>query len=214
MAAIPESYSRQLKENFAKLDREVRLLAFVKEGGSSEKLRALVEELGSLSDKIKLEVYDFANAKEAKTLGIARAPALVAIADNQDHGIRYYGIPVQQELPTLATWLLGLSEGEAGLKEDTRRKLGELEEERRLTVLITYACPTCPGVVQQAMKFAMASGMVSLDVIDIAEFPEAKEEFPVLLSTPKVFAGKSSLTGPRGGDEESLLELIVKEVKK
>ena len=54
----------------------------------------------------------------------------------------------------------------------------------------------------------MAGEKVRVDVIDIFEFPEVKEDFPVLISTPKVFVGSRTLTGSRGGNEASLLELI------
>jgi thioredoxin reductase (NADPH) len=210
MSIIPEGDAARLREIFTEeLRHEVTVLLFVKSGASaSGEARKLLEEVSSLSAKIKLQVYDFEKAQEEATkYGITRAPAVTLLGE-RDYKIRYYGVPFEQEFETLIEWLLSVSRGSAELEESTKRELAELSEEKKLTVLVTHACPQCPPVVQLAMRFAIASEKISVDVIDIFEFPEVKKDFPVLLTTPKVFAGNRTLTGPRGGDEASLLELI------
>jgi thioredoxin reductase (NADPH) len=213
MSVISESDAEQLREIFAEeMHSEVTILLFIKRGDSaSEDARKLLEEVCSLSGKIKLRVYDFEKAQEVQKYGIARAPAVTLLGEG-DYKIRYYGVPFEQEFETLIEWLIMVSKGSAEIRESTKRELAELSEEKKLTVLVTYACPQCPPVAQLAMQFAIASEKVSVDVIDIFEFPEVKKEFPVLISTPKIFVGSRTLTGSRGGDEASLLELI-KEVK-
>jgi len=209
MSVISEGDTTALKEILAEEMRgEVTILLFVKIGDlSSEDARKLLEEVSSLSDKIKLQIYDFEKAQEVQKYGIARAPA-VTLRGKRDYNIRYYGVPFEQEFETLIEWLIRVSKGSAELEENTMRALRELGEEKKLTVLVTYACPQCPLVAQLAMRFAMAGEKVRVDVIDIFEFPEVKEDFPVLISTPKVFVGSRTLTGSRGGNEASLLELI------
>jgi glutaredoxin-like protein len=208
MSAIPEGDAAALKEIFEEeLRGEVTILLFVKDRDSScGDARELLEEVSRLSDKLSLQVHD-SGSREAERRGIARAPAVVLLGE-EDYGVRYYGVPFEQEFETLVEWLITVSKGRAELQEGTMRALGELGGEKKLTVLVTYACAMCPPVAQLAVKFAVASENITVDVIDIFEFPEVKDDFPVLISTPKVFAGGRTLTGPRGGDEDSLLELI------
>ena len=208
MSVILEDDAAALKEILAEeMHGEVTILLFVKSGdSSSEDARKLLEEVSSFSDKIKLQIYDFKSQKFQK-YGIARAPA-VTLLGKEDYNIRYYGVPFEQEFETPTEWLIRVTKGSAELEDGTMRALRELGEEKKLTVLVTYVCPQCPLVAQLAMRFAMACDKVRVDVIDIFEFPEVKEDFPVLISTPKVFVGSRTLTGSRGGDEASLLELI------
>lgn len=209
MSFISSADAEQLKEIFAKeLRDEVTILLFLKnEESTSREARELMEEVRNLSSKIKLQVHDFEKDAEAREkYGIARAPALTLLG-KRDYRIRYYGVPIEQEFETLIEWLLGVSRGEAELEESTKMALAQLGEERKLTLLVTYACSRCPRVAQLAISFALASEKISLDIIDVYEFPEAKQEFP-FISTPKIFAGDKTLTGPRGGDEAALLELI------
>jgi glutaredoxin-like protein len=210
VSVIPEEDRELLREIFAeKMQKDVEVLLFTRRGDSSstEAVR-LLEDVSSLSPKISLRVYDFDRDRDvAVEHGIARAPA-VTIRGGRDYGIRYYGVPFEQEFETLVEWLISVSRGRAGLSPETLRELRELRDEKKLTVLVTYACPQCPEVAQRVIDFAVASEKINVDIIDIFEFPEVKKDFPVLVSTPKIFAGDKTLTGWRGSDEAALLELI------
>ncbi len=63
--------------------------------------RQLVEEVAALSDKIELEVYNFAIDKEkVEEYGVDKIPA-IAIVGHKDYGVRYYGIPSGYEFNSL-----------------------------------------------------------------------------------------------------------------
>jgi glutaredoxin-like protein len=210
VSIITKEDAALLKKVFAgEMQKGITVLLFTRmDEPASEEARKLLEEVSALSDKITLKVFDFDKAfEEVKRYSIARAPA-VTILGAKDHGIRYYGVPIEQEFETLIEWILRVSTGRGSLKEETVRELEKLDEMKKLTVLVTYACPHCPGVAQRAIDFAIASDKVLVDIIDIFEFPEVKKDFPVLVSTPKVFAGNRTLTGSRGSNEASLIELI------
>ncbi len=210
MTVIPEEDAELLREIFdEKMRSDVEVLLFIKrEDSSSDEAEKLLKELSALSPKISLQVYDFDKDREAvERYGISRVPAVTIIGE-KDYGIRYYGVPFEQEFETLIEWLISVSRGDVDLSPETLKRLEELEEDKKLTVLVTYACPQCPEVAQRVIEFAVASDNISVDIIDIFEFPEVKKDFPVLVSTPKIFAGNKTLTGWRGSDEGALLELI------
>jgi len=210
VTVIPEEDAELLREIFdEKMRSDVEVLLFIKrEDSSSDEAEKLLKELSALSPKISLQVYDFDKDREAvERYGISRVPAVTIIGE-KDYGIRYYGVPFEQEFETLIEWLISVSRGDVDLSPETLKRLEELEEDKKLTVLVTYACPQCPEVAQRVIEFAVASDNISVDIIDIFEFPEVKKDFPVLVSTPKIFAGNKTLTGWRGSDEGALLELI------
>lgn len=210
MTVIPEEDAELLREIFdEKMRSDVEVLLFIKrEDSSSDEAEKLLKELSALSPKISLQVYDFDKDREAvERYGISRVPAVTIIGE-KDYGIRYYGVPFEQEFETLIEWLISVSRGDVDLSPETLKRLEELEKDKKLTVLVTYACPQCPEVAQRVIEFAVASDNISVDIIDIFEFPEVKKDFPVLVSTPKIFAGNKTLTGWRGSDEGALLELI------
>jgi len=79
----------------AKLTNPVRLVVFTQqiECPYCMHTRNLVEELVSLSGKIKMEVYDLlADSAKAKEYGVDKVPA-VAIIGEKDYGLRFYGLP-------------------------------------------------------------------------------------------------------------------------
>lgn len=210
MTVIPEEDAELLRKLFAeKMQSHVEVLLFIKrEDSSSDEAEKLLKELSDLSPKISLRVFDFDKDREVvEHYGISRVPA-VTIIGKKDYDIRYYGVPFEQEFETLIEWLISVSKGDVDLSPETLKGLGELEEDKKITVLVTYACPQCPEVAQRVIEFAIVSDNISVDIIDIFEFPEVKKDFPVLVSTPKIFAGSKTLTGWRGGDEGALLELI------
>ena len=82
-----------LKDVFKEFKKEVVLKFFTQEMECRfcKETHGLLEELSALSDKIKLEVYDFVKDKaEAEKYGVDKIPATV-VMDESDHGIKIYG---------------------------------------------------------------------------------------------------------------------------
>lgn len=209
MAYISNDGRETLKKMFdEKLKDEVLITLFVRqESASSEETKKLLEEVSLLSEKTKLKVFDFDRDKEmVKKYGISMVPC-IALAGRKDYGIRYYGVPVGQEFQSLIEGILYVSTGATELADATKKALAELRAPVKILVFVTPNCIYCPDVVQVAWQFAVESGMITADVVDITEFPELKSEYRIL-GTPKlVVENKGSITGSRA-DEFSILDLI------
>lgn len=140
----------------------------------------LMSEVSELSDKITLEVHDLLSDKElADTYGVNRAPATV-ILGARDHGIRFYGIPSGYEFNSLIEGISAVSSGHHGLAEETVQKLAVLQVPVHMQVFVTPTCPYCPAAVQLAHAMAMASDMITADMIESVEFPQLAEKYGVL----------------------------------
>ena len=147
--------------------------------------RQLVQEFQTLSDKIKVEVYDFmADGDKAKQYGIEKIPAL-AIVGKKDYGVRIYGIPYGYELQTLVEAIVNVSKGTTDLSEKTRSILADVKAPVHIQVFVTLTCPHCPTAAAVAHKLAIESDFVRADVIDSSEFPQLAQKYSVM-GVPKI----------------------------
>ncbi|HLC01269.1 MAG TPA: glutaredoxin, partial [Candidatus Bathyarchaeia archaeon] len=169
MSLIPDDKKELLKTDFStKLEDPVRIVMFTQEVECRfcSDTRQLVQELATLNDKIKVEVYDFvANADKAKELGIDKIPAL-AIIGKKDYGVRIYGIPYGYELQTLISAVIGVSNGKTDLSDKTKTILADVKSPVHIQVFVTLTCPHCPAAASIAHKLAIESDMIKADVID------------------------------------------------
>jgi len=147
--------------------------------------RQLVQEFQTLSDKIKVEVYDFmADGDKAKQYGIEKIPAL-AIVGKKDYGVRIYGIPYGYELQTLVEAIVNVSKGTTDLSEKTKSILADVKAPVHIQVFVTLTCPHCPTAAAVAHKLAIESDFVRADVIDSSEFPQLAQKYSVM-GVPKI----------------------------
>ena len=188
MSLIPEDKKELLKTEFStKLEEPVRIVMFTQEVECRfcSDTRQLVQELAALSDKIKVEVYDFvANADKAKELGIDKIPA-IAVIGKKDYGVRIYGIPYGYELQTLISAVIGVSKGRTDLSDKTKAILADVKSPVHIQVFVTLTCPHCPAAAMVAHKLAIESDMVKADVIDSSEFAVLAQKYAVI-GVPKI----------------------------
>lgn len=185
---IPDDKKELLKKEFKeKLEKPVKILMFTQEIECRfcSDTRQLVQELATLNDKIRAEVYDFvADADKAKEYGIDKIPA-VAIIGEKDYGVRIYGIPYGYELQTLIEAVINVSRGKTDLSGETKAILAEVKAPVHIQVFVSLTCNHCPVAAVVAHKLAVESNLVRADVIDGSEFPQLAQKYTVV-GVPKV----------------------------
>ena len=189
MGLVPDEHKKHMKEKLdAEMKDEVRLIVFTQENECQfcKQTRELVQEVASLSDKIKVEVCDFVkDAEKAKEYRIDKVPA-IAIVGKKDYGIRYYGIPYGYEFNPFVDNIVNVSKRTTNLLEETKKKLRSIDKPVHIQVFVTLTCPYCPIAAGLAHKFALESdGVVRSDVIDVTEFPHLGHKYSVM-GVPKI----------------------------
>ena len=185
MGLLRDEDRQALKEEFAKLNDEVKLVVFTQEQECQycKETRALAEEVAELSDKIETEVYDLvADADVAEAYNVDKIPAIVVMKGGEepkDYGIRYFGVPSGYEFSSLITDMLIVSSGDSGLSAETRAWLADLDTPVHMQVFVTPTCPYCPQAVLLAHRMAMESELVTADMVEAIEFPHLANKYYV-----------------------------------
>jgi alkyl hydroperoxide reductase subunit AhpF len=140
MALLTEEVATQLREEFKELKDPVRVAVFSQAlaDPASEQVARLVEELGELEPRIKVETCNFVlDTEKVLALGIKRIPALALMGENKDYGIRLYGLPTGYEFGTFIDAILDVSRGESQLQEETKAALLALPKPVHIQVFST-----------------------------------------------------------------------------
>jgi glutaredoxin-like protein len=182
MKKLNKKIAKGLEEIFKGLKKEVTLKYFTQsmECQFCLETRELLEELAELSDKIRLQVYDFEKDKtEVEQYKVDKIPAIVMM-DEKDYGIRFYGIPAGYEFTSLIEAIKMISSGETMLSAEGKKFLDGLEKEVHLQVFVTPTCPYCPPAVVLAHHMAYYSPKVKADMVEATEFPQLAVKYNVM----------------------------------
>lgn len=185
MSLLKEDDRQHLINEFTALTAPVKLIVFTQkmECQYCKETRMIAEEVASLSDKISVEVYDFADhADIAAQYNIDKIPATVIMRSGdepKDYGIRLYGIPSGYEFSTLIEDIMMVSRGESGLAAETKAWVAALRQPVHMQVFITPTCPYCPQAVVLAHQLAMESDLIRSDMVEAIEFPHLANKYHV-----------------------------------
>lgn len=181
MSFLQEKDKAYIEKMFADLQSDVKIYNFTQEMECRYcwETRQILEELAEISDKIKLNIFDFVKDKAvADKFNIDKIPATV-VSGPEDYGIRYYGIPSGYEFSSLLQTIVDVANGDSGLSKQSRELLKSLKTPLHLQVFVTPTCPYCPAAVQLAHKMAIESPFVRGDMIEATEFPHLAMKYNV-----------------------------------
>lgn len=139
MALISDRDRQAIKGMLADLPGAVRLVTFTQELACQfcRETEQLVRELGELSDRLAVEVFNFQLDKaEVAKYRVDKIPAIV-VEGEKDHGIRFFGIPMGYEFSALLGAIQDVSRGSTGLSAATRTALAGLQQAVHLQVFVT-----------------------------------------------------------------------------
>ncbi|MBN2147058.1 MAG: thioredoxin family protein [Anaerolineales bacterium] len=177
---LNEEIIKQVKDVFdAQLKENVQVMYFGSQDGCDqcEDTRQLIEEVTSISDKIRLSVHDLQeNSPLAAQYKVTMSPGLVIAGLDgdqiKDYGIRFSGIPSGYEFTSLIQDIILVSGRDSGLSPETKQALQKLEQPVHLQVFVTPSCPYCPSAVVLAHQMAMESPMIQAEMVEAMEFPD------------------------------------------
>jgi alkyl hydroperoxide reductase subunit AhpF len=103
MAILSGDLRDTLQKEFEGLPENVKLVVFTQalECAHCRENTSLAREVAFLSDKLDIEVYNFAIDKETvERYRVDKIPA-IAVEGEKDYGVRFYGVPAGYEFTSL-----------------------------------------------------------------------------------------------------------------
>ncbi|MBN1328785.1 MAG: thioredoxin family protein [Candidatus Heimdallarchaeota archaeon] len=170
-------------------------------------MEALVKAVGELSNKIKI---DHCNCDEndpmSKKYGIAHHPAL-AIDGDEDYGIRFFGVPAGKEFTTLIESIMLISGRDPLLGPTALELIKKISKPVNLKVFVTLECPYCPAMVIRAQKLALASPLITAEMVEASQFAQLASDFDI-------FGVPNTIINNGQGNVEGLVteEILLKQI--
>ncbi len=184
MGILKDEDKKYITEQFTGLNKKVKILLF------SQKLECeyckptedILTELAELSEKVVLEIRNLQiDSDDAKKYGIDKVPAIVFLDENEnDTGIRFFGIPSGYEFSSLLADIIDVSAGSNDLPQDLVDKIKAIDKPVDIKVFVTPTCPYCPPAVRAAHKIAMLNpANIRAQMIESTEFPHLANKYAV-----------------------------------
>jgi alkyl hydroperoxide reductase subunit AhpF len=141
MALLSEQDRQVVRTHLADLAHDVTLLLFTQTIGGPETAliaRQILDELGELSERIRVEEVNFVLDKErAAQFGVDKIPAIAVLRDGEDTRIRFYGAPAGYEFMSLVEAAILAGGDDSGLTAASKELLAGIDAPIDLEVFVT-----------------------------------------------------------------------------
>lgn len=169
------------------IEEDVTLFLFIDDDSAlSKQLMSFARSVAQGRPHVKVEVQDWAEGKNEKmrSLHIEQAPCMV-LTKGDFARIRYYGIPEGYELGPFNDAITELSTSAPKLAPSSKATLGTVRRRANIKVFVLTTCTFCPIVARHAIRAAIASKMVTTEIIDSAIFTDMSQKH-LVQGVPKV----------------------------
>ncbi|QAA30486.1 alkyl hydroperoxide reductase subunit F [Clostridium manihotivorum] len=161
----------------------------------SKDMVALVDELASMSPKIKVERAE-----------LSRTPSFSINRIGEDTGVTFAGIPLGHEFTSLVLALLQVSGRAPKVDEQTIEKIKNIKGQYSFESYISLTCHNCPEVVQSLNLMSILNPNVTHTMIDGGAFKDEVESKDIM-AVPSVFLNGEFFGSGRMTVEEILAKL-------
>jgi alkyl hydroperoxide reductase subunit F len=167
----------QLKAYLERISQPVEIVASVDDGYKSREMLALLADIASLSELIRIEVRrDDAEAK----------PSFALRRPGADPRVRFAGLPMGHEFSSLVLALLQIGGHPPKVDASTVEQIQALDGEYAFETFVSLSCQSCPEVVQALNLMAALNPNVRHTMIDGAVF-QAEVERRQVMAVPAIY---------------------------
>lgn len=137
-----------------------------------KELKGYMEELGRLTDKLRVEI-----AEEK----LAERPCVrILREDGTWTGLAFHGVPGGHEFTSFVLGLYNAAGPGQTIGQESMARLKELVRPVRMKILVSLSCTMCPELVTAAQKIAAENPNVTAEVYDLNHFPDLRDTYRVM----------------------------------
>ncbi|PEB55338.1 alkyl hydroperoxide reductase subunit F [Bacillus pseudomycoides] len=185
----------QLAQYLQLMENDVLLKVSAGSDDVSKDMLALVDELATMSSKIKVE----------KTQ-LERTPSFSVNRTGEDTGVTFAGIPLGHEFTSLVLALLQVSGRAPKVEQKVIDQVKNIQGEYHFESYISLSCHNCPDVVQALNVMSVLNPGITHTMIDGAAFKEEVENKDIM-AVPTVYLNGESFGSGRMTLEEILAKM-------
>lgn len=193
-----EDILAQLHTVFSRMEKPLRLKLSLDERPVSSELKAYMEELAKLTDKLTVE-EDTGEETE-------RPVVKICFSDGTWSGLAFHGVPGGHEFTSFVLGLYNVSGPGQPVDSETSARIRNLKTSVHLEVMVSLSCTMCPELAAAAWQIGAKSPFVTAEVYDLNHYPERKEKYQVMSVPCLVVNGKKPMFGKK--NIHQLLDVI------
>lgn len=163
----------QLDDMFTRMESTIVLQLELDDSAASAELRSYMEELASMTDKLRIDVV--AEHMDADTPCVR-----VCRADGSWSGLAFHGVPSGHEFTPFVLGLYNVAGPGQKQDEAVMGRIQAIDKRADIKIYVSLSCTMCPELVRSAQQIAAVSDQVSAQVYDIAFFKDAVEKYQIM----------------------------------
>ena len=195
---LDSTLQAQLQQYLGMLRQPIRLVASLDDSATGHEMRALLQTIASLSDKVTLDT----------TGDDARKPSFVVARAGETQGVRFAGLPLGHEFTSLVLALLWTGGHPPKVAQEVIDAIKALDGEHRFEVYMSLSCHNCPDVVQALSLMSIVNPKIQTVVIEGGAFQQEVTEREIM-AVPMVFKDGQVFASGRMTVEEIVAKLDV-----
>ena len=192
---LDANIKEQLAQYLQMMEGDVLLKVSAGSDDISRDMLALVEELATMSSRIKVEKTE-----------LQRTPSFSVNRIGEETGITFAGIPLGHEFTSLVLALLQVSGRAPKVDQKIIDQVKRIEGAYHFESYISLSCHNCPDVVQALNVMSVLNPNISHTMIDGGAFKEEVESKNIM-AVPTVFLNGESFGSGRMSLEEILAKM-------
>lgn len=217
---LDNQIKEQLKQYFAKLEKDVQLILHPGEHEKRTELRDMLQDVAGISDRVAFHAPASADAppnavgddkREGNESFESDGLTFSVHRNGEPTGIRFRGVPGGHEFNSFILAVLQTGGVPVRLDEDVIQMLSGLEGKLHFETVVSLDCHNCPDVVQTLNSLSLVSDAISHDMVDGALYPDIVEKYNVQ-GVPSVFLNGESFSSGKVDASTIISRLMEKAV--
>jgi NADH-dependent peroxiredoxin subunit F len=185
----------QLNQYLQLMEGDVVLKVSAGSDDISTKMKALVDEIASMSSRISVEHTE-----------LYRTPSFSVNRVGEDTGVTFAGIPLGHEFTSLVLALLQVSGRAPKVDQKIIEQVKKISGEYEFETYVSLSCHNCPDVVQALNMMSVLNPGITHTMIDGAAFKHEVDTRNIM-NVPSIFLNGEFFGGGRMTLEEILAKM-------